>query len=86
MTDLKIKGIKMNHLNLILNGISVGELDADHDLIKVNRSKKEFEEEFPDVDLSFEVADYYNEISVNDDFEASATTNYTVQYEEDIHD
>ena len=80
---IKIEGTKNNALRLYVDWVWVGTFDMDHNKIRLNYTKQEMIDRFGDIDLSFAVADYYNEIEITEDGGAIATVDYEVIYEEE---
>ena len=72
---IRITGIKQNNLNLMVDGERVGTLDVDHNKIYLDYTEEEWTNN-TNIDIAFEVADYYDELDVIDD-----TVVPTVEYE-----
>lgn len=76
----------MNNLKLYYNDKYIGILDNDHEKIYVHHTEKGFKEitGHNNVDLSFEVAYYYNEVEIVGDLcEVIPTVKYDVIFEDE---
>lgn len=84
---IKIKGVKNNHLKLLVDDIMVGELDLDHDIVNITKfTEKQFEKRFNSlaVALNFELNEYYNELVYNEELDLLVpTTDYKIIFAEE---
>lgn len=81
---IKIKGIQNNQLRLIIDDISVGSLDIDHNKVDLFYTESEFKRKFDATakDLNYEICEYYNELHYKEN-EITCETEYEIRFEEE---